>query len=366
MPNLTAYGFISLEDLATQRVVDLTYEQLSTAITLSLSEHTRQINELISQLVQPTEAYKLRYLLPSGGSLQPLDAKGNPIPVKPSGSYDVAFPIKGAGTAWGDDRISRAMMTVQDADRYTIDMLERDIDWLKRHILAAIFTNTTYTYTDELYGDLTIQPLANGDAVIYVVNGGTASTDNHFYAQAANIADATNPFGTFYAELDEHPSNTGPYIAYIASNLVSQVESLTALVPVRDPSIEYNLAQRVLVQAVDVDNTRRVMPPEIVHFGDRLIGKVNGVYVVEWSALPTGYGFVHASGVNDVLGMREYPAPELKGLFPEFNNVNGNLREIRGIRFAGFGALNRVGALAFRIGNGTYAIPSGFAAPLPA
>jgi hypothetical protein len=40
------------------------------------------------------------------------------------------------------------------------------------------------------------------------------------------------------------------------------------------------------------------------------------------------------------------------------------LNEYRFIRYAGFGAYNRVGALSFRIGNGAYAIPTGYSTPL--
>jgi hypothetical protein len=35
------------------------------------------------------------------------------------------------------------------------------------------------------------------------------------------------------------------------------------------------------------------------------------------------------------------------------------------IRYAGFGVLNRVAAMITRVGNASYAIPSGFTAPLP-
>ena len=64
--------------------------------------------------------------------------------------------------------------------------------------------------------------------------------------------------------------------------------------------------------------------------------------------------------------MRQYPSTALQGLFTENHSPDGNLHESRFIRYAGFGARNRIAALVYRIGNGSYAIPTGYTAPLPA
>ena len=363
--NTVSYGFVNLENLASQRLTDVPLQTIQTAIRESVEEHTRELNGILSSLVTvvPDGDYKMRFQLPAGGTLQPLDANGNPKPVQPTGTYDIAFPIQGGGTAWGNNRVSRAKMTVADADRFTWDAMDKDADWMRRHILAAIFTNTTWTYTDEEHGDLTVQPLANGDTVTYVRVGGSSSTDTHYLAQANAIGNgADNPFPTIYAELDEHPSNSGPYVVYVASNLVSSIEALSNFIEPSNPALIYGANTTRMEQVVDVDMTSRISQG----FGDRLVGYVDGCVIIEWRALPDSYMIAHASGVNDVVGMREYDAPELKGFFPEFNDVNGNHYEYRMIRYAGFGIMNRVGALVMRIGNGTYAIPSGYTAPLPA
>ncbi len=54
----------------------------------------------------------------------------------------------------------------------------------------------------------------------------------------------------------------------------------------------------------------------------------------------------------------------MEGLFTENHSPDGNLAEYRFIRFAGFGAYNRVGAIAFRIGDPAYAIPTGYTTPV--
>jgi hypothetical protein len=365
MPNIVSYGFTNLETLMAQRVVDVQVEVVQRAVEESAMEHTRIMNEMLGQMVTRTIKHQVRYQLPAGGTLQPLDASGNPLPVTPTGVYDVAFPIKGAGTAWGTDRISRAKMTVQDAARFTYDALQKDADWMRRHMLAALFDNTTYTYADPMYGNLTVQPLANGDAVTYVRAGSaTPATDTHYLAQANAISNSDNPFPTIYSELDEHPSNSGPYMVYVPSNLVATITALANFREPNDAMYRFGDGVTLLNASNNSMDTRRDNP--MSHFGNRLVGAVDGCVIVEWNSLPDSYMLAHASGVNDVLGMREEPEAELQGLFPEVHDVDGNRWVNRLLRYCGFGVMNRVGALVYRVGNGSYAIPSGFSTPLPA
>lgn len=351
MANSTAYGFTALKDIFKERVMD-NLPIVQTAIQEWIAEYQRQTDEMLRILVQKTNEYSLRYQLPGTGTLQPLDQHGNPLPVLPSGYYDVAFPIQGAGTGWGDNRVTRALMTVGDANRYSLTVQNADMDWLRRHILAAIFTNTTWPYPDDDHGSLTIQPLANGDSVSYVRKGGGASTDTHYLAQASAIDNSNNPFPGYYTELSEHPSNSGPYVAYIPTNLKATVMALSTFVEINDPDITLGA------------NSDRVTGSVDMGFGDEVLGKADHMWIVEWKSLPDSYIFALAQGADPVLGMREYPAAALQGLFPEFQDVDGNRHLHKFIRYAGFGVQNRVAALVGRIGNGSYAIPTGYTAPL--
>lgn len=361
--NSVDYGFISLAKLMNERVNTVGVETARTAIMEATAEYNRIITALLGQFTERTTMHQERYELPGAGTLQPLDEWGNPLPVVPSGYYDVAYPIYGAGTAWGDNRISRAMMTMSDVQRNTEDAFRRDTVWLRRQILASIFTNTTRTFADKRFGNLTVQPLANGDTVTYVKRNGDSATDNHYLGQAAAIADATNPYPTIYAELDEHPSNSGPYIAYIATNLVSTTEALAAFIEPNDPSLILSLNETRLMIDVNPDNTLTEGGP--VAFGDRYVGRVNGVHVVEWSSLPSNYIIAHATGAGPFLKMREYDAAEIQGFFPEMHSPDGNLMVNRFLRYCGFGVANRVAALAMEIEDASYDIPTGFTAPLP-
>lgn len=358
----TAYGFVDLKDLYAQRVSEVGVQRIWDAVRESAGEYSRVANGLLAEFAEMTTVAKEQIELPGDGTLQPLDEHGNPLPVAPSGYYSVAYPIQGAGTAWGTNRVSRELLTVQEAERFTLDAMQRDGDWLIRHMLAGIFDNVAWTFNDKIgpngakgLGDITIEPLANGDTVTYKRKGNVAAaTDDHYLATASAIADATNPFPTINRELSEHPSNgNGRILVYAASDLIDAISGLSSFVDVDDPDVMVG------------DDSDRVSNVPVAAPGDEVIGKVKGTrcWIVEWSGLPATYMIAKVEGIP-LLKMREYPAASLQGFFPEFANVDGNHTINRMLRYAGFGVSNRVAGLVYRIGNGTYAIPSGYGAPL--
>lgn len=357
-----AYGFISLQDLYSQRVQTVGIQRVYDAVQQSAAEYNRVVNALLAEMAERTTSAQVQMELPGDGSLQPLDADGNPMPVAPSGSYTVAFPIQGAGTAWGTNRVSRAMLTVEEANRNTLDAFQKDADWVIRHLLAAVYDNVEWTYEDKVgadgskgLGTITVKPLANGDTVTYVRKGAVApATDDHYLAQANSIDDSNSPFETIEAELLEHPSNTGRILCYIPTNLKASIVALSAFKAVADPNVAYTTTELAT-------NVPSVGP------GEEVIGYIEGTkcWIVLWSALPSSYIYAKMEG-KAIVKMREYPAAELQGFFPEAHNVDGNHYVNRFLRYAGFGVSDRVGALVYRIGNASYAIPSGYDAPLPA
>lgn len=351
MANTLAYGFVGMAHLGNERLTTVGQQAVWDAIQQSAAEHTRQLNALLEGFVARTTLNKMRFYQPGADTLQPLDEYGNPLVVRPSGYYDVAFPIDGGGTAWGSNRVSRELMTVDEANRNTLNALRADADWVRRHILAAVFDNVTWTYADPEVGSLTIQPLANGDTVTYLKVGGATATDTHYLAQANAIDDSNNPFDDIYDELMEHAGAMGPVIVYVPTNLTTAIEGLTDFVPIGDPDIRYGTGVDQVQGAINRG------------FGDEILGKANKCWIVEWRALPDSY-MIGWDSSKQVLGMREYPSTSLQGFFPENFSPDGNLQEMRMIRYAGFGAMNRAAALVYRVGNGSYAIPTGYGAPL--
>jgi len=359
MANTLAYGFVGLSHLNSERISSVGVDRIWRAIYESAAEHTRNINGLMSSMVQRSTTAKERFMLPGSGTLQPIDQWGNPQPVREAGYYDVAYPIQGAGTAWGSNRVSRALMTVEEANRHTVESMRRDADWMRRHILAAIFDNVSWTFNDDIgangaagLGSITVEPLANNDTVTYNIVGGSSAADNHYLYQAASIDDSNDPFDDIYEELMQHPSNSGPVVVYVPTSLTTSIESLTAFVEVGDADIRFGTNTDQLARVIDRG------------LGDEVLGKVDKCWIVEWRALPSGYMIAHAQGAGPFVVMREYADPALQGLFMERNSPDGNLEEVRLLRYCGFGVRNRIAACVCYVGAGSYSIPSGYGAPL--
>jgi len=358
--NTIAYGFTGLTHLMAERVTTVGVSVVQRAVADSVAEHNRMLSRLLAEFVEVRTDHKIRNSTVGAGSLQPLDEYGNPQPVREEGYYDIAFPIQGGGTAWANNRVTRALMTVAEANRHTLNSLRRDADWMRRHILAALFDETAWTYGDPAFGDLTIEPLANGDTVPYVKRGGAAATDDHYLAQAAAISDAANPYDDIYDELMEHPENptTGEVVCYIPTALKATTIALSTFNEPPDPGLAYGST---------VTTARGSQWDEGIRgLGDEVLGRVNRCWIVEWKSLPSTHILTRARGGQAPLGMRQYPADSLQGLFTENHSPDGNIQEMRMLRYCGFGGLNRVGAVIYYIGSGTYAVPAGYYTPLPA
>lgn len=358
--NATAYGFTGLSDVRGSLVTRVGEEKVLTAIRESAAEHSRQARALFATAAVPTETAKMVFVQPGSGELQPIDDWGNPQPQPPGDRYEVAFPIRGGGTAFATNRVSREYMTVEQANQMMLDGMGRDTRWLRKQFLASVLSTGTWTYTDTALnlGSLTIQPLANGDSNKYVrVGAAVPATDSHYLNSSLAISTTADPYGTIYSELAEHPGNTGPYVVYISDSMVAATEALTGFVAVVDSAIEPALTAASL-RNFDVENIRGL--------GDEVLGRHQNMWIVRWSALPAGYAIAHARGAGPICGMREHIPSSLKGLFIENNSPDGNIAETRLLRYAGFGVMNRTAAVAFELDTAStapYSAPSGYTAP---
>jgi hypothetical protein len=346
---------MNLRHMFTERIADELVPQVTAAIEASVAEHNRQMDAMLGLFAERTTSYSLRYAQIGANRLQPLDEHGRARPVLPAGYYDLAFPIRDAGTAWGATFKAKELMTVGDANRLTAMMTNGDVVWMRDNILAALFSNTTHTFVDPAYGSLTVQTLANGDTVTYQRSGSLSfSTDTHQYGQAAAIADASDPYDDIVTELTEHPENSGDVIVLIASDLVATTKALTAFHMAADPNIELGNASDRLVGTFGT-----AIPGQLLGYHDA------GAWIAEWSSLPSGYFVATMTGGRRPLAMREYPAASLQGFVrvPDMR-ADHPFYEQQYVRYAGFGALNRVGAMVGEIADATYDVPTGYAAPI--
>lgn len=361
-----AYGFVDLQHLFKNRVAGINdgTRIVNDAIRQSAQAYSQMVDTLLSELCVDTTQAKEHFLQPGGGTMQPLDEFGSPLPVRQRLGYDVAYPIKGAGTAFGSSRVARALQTVEEANQRTVDAENRDRDWLKRHLLAGLLTSTSYAYFDQTnermsvsgLGNLTVMPLANGDGTTYVKRGGTVDTDNHYLAQGVDISDGTNPFESIGRTLREHPGQeNGRVVCYVAEDLVADIGNLAAFVEPRDSMVQ-----------LGANDAQMTASAPSTGFGDEYIGYIRGramVHIVAWGELPSGYMVATVQGAQP-LARRQYPATELQGLFQENYSPDGAIQETRLIRYCGFGVRNRTAAVAVQIGSASYTNPADFTAPL--
>lgn len=361
MANQVMYGFQNLAHVFDRRVEEVGVMQVYDAIQNTITEHNRQINALISLFVERTTEFKRRYRTPSASRLQPLDENGRARPISPAGYYDVSWPLQAAGTATGFNDISRIKMTVSDANLLTAQMLGADFRWMRDHILAALFYDDggddigwTYTDPNDEVGALNIVGLAAGGSQVYNILAGADSgaTDDHLLAQAAGIADVSNPFPSIYQDLVEHPDNSGEVISIIPTNLKSSVENLATFYPTTDANLRSGSGVTELVGNLGVE-----VPGQI-------IGYVDKNWIVEWRSMPSNYVVSVTTGGPRALRMREHPEAELQGFRLVGTRDDHPFQESQWRRIAGFGAWNRVGAVVTRVGNASYAVPTNYDSPM--
>ena len=366
MANQAVYGFETLQDRLSQRIGDNLIDEVNTAITTAVEFHNQQLNAIMDLFVAPTTKAKTRYRHPFTTRNQPLDQFGRPRPVKGAQSYDVAFPLQMSGSRMGWTWQNSANVTVADVQETIYSIMMGDQRWVFDHILAALFQDDGWTYLDDDddIGSLTIEGLANGDSFIYSMYSGSdvGATDDHILAQANAIGSGSdNPYPTILAELEEHPENgSGPFIAFIPTALKATTTALGTFNPVRDPNITPATSSDTLTGSLGVT----------VPGGDRMIlgYEDSGIWIVEYPRLPSEHIIAVSAGGAPPLGMRQPEPAEQQGFAEVPADMDSSpfpFMQRSWIRQAGFGGWNRVGGVAYRIGNGTYAVPTGYSAPMP-
>jgi hypothetical protein len=330
------------------------------AIQQVLAQHNADMMAAMGVFVdQTTSDYKLRYKLPGGGRLQRLATQAPSGAVKSYGSWDVAFPLEGFGAQIAGNRIDMAYMTVQDLNRHIDTVTQQDINTVRFEILKALLNSGQDTFVDPLWGSLSIEPLANGDSVVYppVLGSETEATENHYVETgylASAISDTNNPYESLAGELEEHfgaPTGGSNIVAFINNAQTALTTALSDFTEVVD---------RYTAAGASRD-TLSVLPPSLP---GRVVGRTNGVWVVEWRFIPANY----------ILGVHlDAPKPLVQRVDPadtglpqgltlvatdEEHPITSSYYEHR----FGFGVGNRLNGVVAELGNGgTYTVPTAYA-----
>lgn len=363
MPNSQEMGLFQLLDLGlldpgTTAILGDSGLLIS-AINITTAQHNSDIDGLLRLFATTTTDYQQEVQQSGSSRNQPLDENGRAIPIKPPPPYTVAYPLQGSGSAMGANYVTRVQMNNRDLARQLSMMYQGDYIWVRDHVLGAIFANTSYTFRDPTgKGNLTIRGPANGDTIPYFnqFTQGIA-TETHFLAQAAGIADATNPYTTIVSRLLEHPTNSGEVISFIPTNLKA---TTLALAEFRTAALssDIQLGNNVTRLVGDLNVT---LPA-----GAAVLGKTDsGSWIVEWPALPSGYIISITTNGARPLARRQFPEQELQGFRAVGERNDFPYFETQWMRWEGYGAYNRTGVVVTQVGSGSYSVPTNYSTPMP-
>lgn len=353
MPD-TIYGILNVSDLATIATVgQQTIYETASAI---LAAHDAEIQKALGLFVQSpaTTLHQETYKLLSGGTMQEMNEYGDPLAVKASGGYSVAYPIRDYQDKIAITRITRAKMTLQDYQVHVDNIRERHVATVRRDVLRALMLASNYTWKDPQFGDLTIRRLANQDSTTYapVIGAAAGADDNHYLASGyatASMSDTNNPYTTLRAELVEH--GDGDIVAFINSAEVDKTAALTGFVEAPDPFIRAGANSDTLVR-------------QLANAPGTYLGRVKGsagggVHVVQWDYIPATYILALNLGQPAPLKKRVDAEAELQGfgVIPGPDPQYPLQEAIYGERF-GVGVANRTGAAVMQLTAGSWADPT--------
>lgn len=331
------------------------------AVQTLLENYNAEINKAKAAFVErTTQDHKFRYKLPGGGRLQRRGGQAQSGAVKAGGSWDVAFPLEDFGAQLGGDDIALAYMTAAELDRQMDTIFIQGVNTYRFEMLKALLNNTQRTFQDDIKGSLTLEPLANGDSVVYppVIGSESEATDDHYlesgYAASA-ISDANNPFPTIRAELVEH------------FGVMQGGEAL---------AVFHNSAESAKIKALanfDAVPARYLNPGNNVDVPTNLPGGLPGTiigyvtgggFAVEWDWIPANY----------MLGVHlDAPKPLIERVDPESTGLGRGLQlvaedeeyPLKGSHYRwrfGLAAGNRLNGVVMELGTGgTYTIPTAYA-----
>jgi hypothetical protein len=353
------FGLLGLGDTDRSYVRTIGQQIVYDAVNTYLQMHDEDMMASYAVFVaEQTSNHQERYKLPGGGRLQKRGGLAQSGAVKASGQWDVAYPLEDFGAQISMDDITLAYMTVQELQRHLDTVVLQDINTTRFEILRALFNNAARTYTDPIWGNLTVQPLANGDAVQYPPVLGTEvdATENHYLESgylASAISNTNNPYPVIRNELEEHfgtPSGFGNVAVFINSAQVALTESLADYDQVVDNML--------------IPNQNRDIPQNLPSVPGRVIGRSNGVWVVEWRWIPSGW----MVGID-----LDNPAPLKVRVDPDDTGIESALTLVQTDRMyplqnshyrrrMGVGVANRLNGVVMELGNGgTYTIPAAYA-----
>lgn len=358
------YGLHDLETLKEERIEEIGISEINDRIIEWNNELNRVYNAIFGQFTQRDERWNVspisKYNLPAASEMQPVDEHGVAVPARETGSYQIGLPMWRRERSFGFSYEALRKVTVAELSREMASVERADITSSIRLFLFSLFYGAAWTQvsTENALPDIPVLPLADGDTVTYAVRGElTPQTADHILAQAGDIA-TTDPFPTIKETLSQYSSSSpnARIVAFVGgSTNVSQIKALDGFFRV-DRTAHTSWGANVSLVDMSADT--------FIGMGDEVLGEhEEGVLVVRWKTIPDNYIVAFNLDAPPAVGIREDEVQSLRGLFRiDAVENSGNTLLSRFRRKIGFGVVNRTGALVLRVGNGTYAAPTGYTA----
>lgn len=349
----TEHGFIS------KAGQELVFEAANEYIGRVNADMMGAISAFVSTV---TETFQEKYKLPGGGYLQRRGTNGSFRNVGANGSWTVAYPIEDFGAAFEATDVALGYMTGEELSNHIQTVVTQNANTVRHEILKRLLNNTVSTFTDPHHGALSVQPLANGDAVLYPPAIGAdaeATADHYLEAGYTAISNTNDPFITIADKLEGYfgtPSGGSNIVAFISNAQTSEVRDLASFVSVADMGINYGN-----------DTSLSMIPSQIASMSSsRILGRHEeaGVWIAEWRYLPSAYMVGTHLDVEAPLKMRVDPSSTGLGRGLQLVANESQFPTERMIwrnRF-GVGAANRLNGVVMEIANGgSYTVPSAYA-----
>ena len=345
----TSYGMLTSFDNDHAYVSTAGQGVVLDAINDVLAQYNAEQAEMMRVFVgRRTSNHQERFYAPIGGEMQTMGRQAEAAAVKRTGSWDVAYPLTQVGAQLAGDRVDSGYMTAGQLESQVMSVLTQDANSVRRDMLAAIFHDTARVFLDFEWGNLTVQPLANGDATVYpqVIGAVAGAVDNHYTTAAVLNAAAMT---AAYNELIEHfgQRQSGDNVICFANSAdiatIAALDGWTA-------DIDRYLNPSVAVTGLAVIPTA----PGVT------VGRWNSVWVNSWNWIPANYlVFVHLDYPGP-LSMREDPASTGLGTGLQLVSTDEEhpIWKWHYEHRYGFGVTNRLNGVVLEITAGAYAVPA--------
>lgn len=351
--NVNAADHVMLNTMGQSVVYDAVQEVLRI--------HEQELTQAVSVFVDETTTdHKRRFKLPGNGMMQRRGGQAQSAAIAASGEWDVAFPLESFGDQIAVDREEFAYMTVQDLARHIDSITNRNVNTMRFEILYALLNNTQKAFADKRWGSLSVEPLANGDSVVYppVLGSSSEATANHYietnYA-SSSISNSNDPIATIVSTLESRfgAVTGGSNIVVFHNNAeTAKLEALTAYEEIPDRYIQLG------------DDTAR--PNSVLsNVPGRVIGRhTGGAWLSEWRWVPANYLIgVHLDADRPLI-KRVHPSNTGLGMGLQLVAENDRypFTQSHYEHDYGFGVGNRLNGVVLELGTGgSYTVPTAYA-----